>query len=248
MRVASDGWISPDLDAGLVGADAGERQRDGDVDVGGEALNGFARGAFEDAQRLRQAIDGNAARDQQRRTLEAGRRLAGDDFCGVDFALCYGADGVEAEQGASRNHDARAGLAGAVNQIHVADQLADRERHEDAATGDGGFGNGAEVGCGNALDDDVGVFRQRGQRDDARLVLETLEIARGFGFIAGGYGRERQARDVASVDGAGDFQADGAKAGDRNGVAEHGMRWLSTGLAVFDGTALPLIPSGLLLD
>ncbi len=84
----------------------------------------------------------------------------------VMLAFGGGAHRIEAEQRAGRHDDARARLARPVDQVHVVDEHADRQRHEDAPALDGGLGHGGELRGGQAFDDDVGRLGQRGEADD----------------------------------------------------------------------------------
>ena len=75
MHVAPQCGIGPDLEPGPVGTDAGERQRDRDIQVGRKALGGLPRRAVENLQRLLDAFDVDVVLDQKRRTGETLNRL-----------------------------------------------------------------------------------------------------------------------------------------------------------------------------
>ena len=118
-----------------------------------------------------QSFHRDAALDQQRRAGEAAGRLARDDRHGRDAALGGGAHRIEAEQRAGRHDDAGAGLPRAVDQVHVVDELADGQRHEDAPALDGGARNAGEQRGRQALDDDVARFREGAEFDDGRAAI-----------------------------------------------------------------------------
>ena len=99
---------------------------------------------------------------------KARGRLARDDLDRGDLAFGRGPHRIEPEQRAGRHDDAGAGLAGALDERHVVDQRADRERHEDAPALDGRPGDGGEMLRGQAFDDDVGRVGKLGEADEPR--------------------------------------------------------------------------------
>ena len=124
-------------------------------------------GSFEPVHR-------DAALDQQRRAGQTGRRLARDDLDRGDRALGGGAHGIEAEQRAGGHDDARAGLPRAIDEVHVVDEHADGQRHEDAAAFDGRRGDGGELRRRQALDDDVGGLGEGGEIHERAAATGSL--------------------------------------------------------------------------
>ncbi len=165
-------------------------------------------------KRLLETLDRDAAFHEQRRAGEPGRGLAGDDLHRGDPAFGRRPHGIETKQGAGRNHDAGARGTGAVDQLHVIDQLAHRQRHEDAPALDGGCGDSREVLRRQALEDDIGGLGQCGEIQQAGRRLKACDRLLGLPLIADRNGDEANARHPARVDGARYDHADSAQAGD----------------------------------
>ncbi|MFO7577957.1 MAG: hypothetical protein R6W66_09550, partial [Pelovirga sp.] len=166
VGVAVDRGVGPDLERGAVGADAGETEGGGDIDVGGKALGPFPGGALENAAGLREALEVDGVLDEVGGAGEAARGLAGDHADAVDPALGRGSHGVEAEQRAGGDEDTRSGLGCSELEVGVDEELAHGQGDEDAALFDGGQGQLAEDGGGGAFDDDVGRGYEVGERQE----------------------------------------------------------------------------------
>ena len=120
------------------------------------------------------------------------------------------------EQRARRHDDARAGLAGQLDEVHVIDQRAHRQRHEDAPARDGRLGDLGEMLRRQALDDHVGRLGQRRQVDEVGLASGTPPARRcALSRSRTATADERQARHVARIDAPRHGKPDRAESGDR---------------------------------
>ena len=212
MGVAVDRRIGPDFEPRLVRPDAGEAQRRGDIDVGGEAARALARAAVEDFQRLFEIGKRNAALDQIGRALEPVRRFARDHGHRPDRPFGGGAHRIEPKERAGRNQDARACRLRPLHQIPVFQKLADRQRHEYFSGLDRRTRHFAKHLRRQAFHDDVARLRQRVCGHNRNTGAGLRQIAPRFVLIAHRDRREDEPGN-AGFEAARHAKADGAEAG-----------------------------------
>ena len=213
VHVALERGIGPDLQRRLVRPDAGERQCDRDVEVGGKADRRLARRAIEDAQGLRDVLDADIVLGKIGRAGKTAHRLPRHHAHGLDFSFRRGGDGIEAEQGAGRHHDLAAMFAGEIDQMLVDEDGAGAEHQHGFAGSQERLGDGGQQARRRAFDHEIGERLQGFDRHHRRRVGEMGEPRGGLAAVIGGNRRQRAAGDAA-VERVCDLQPDGAEAGD----------------------------------
>ncbi len=192
VGVATEHRIGPDFEPRLVGTDAGEAQRCGDIDVRRKAAGAVTRRAVEDFLRRRKAFDRYVVLDQIGRALKPAWRLARNHGDRVNVALGGGAYRVKPKERTGRHQDACALRLGQIHQIPVFQKLADAQRHENPAAFDRRHRHAAEHLRRQAFDDHVAAVRERLRRDDRNAGAGIRQIAPRLVVIARGHCGERQ--------------------------------------------------------
>src|SRR5258705_4621810 len=130
MHVPFERGIGPDLERGLVGADACEGEGDRHVEVCRKARRRLARGSRENAQGLGDVFNPDVVFGEIRRAGQTAHRLAGDHAHGADFAFGGGRYRIEADERAGWNDDLAAMLAREADKVLIGEQGA-ATQHDD---------------------------------------------------------------------------------------------------------------------
>lgn len=215
MGVARHRRVGPDLDPGAIGADAGERQRHSDVEIGRKALGGVACAALEDAERLGDAFDPDVVLDQMRRAEQARDRLPRHQLHRVNGPDRRGSHRVEPDQRAGRHDDLAAMRLGEIDEVAILQQCANAEHDRDLAALHHRRHDRANHLARRALDHDVRDVSQLNDRHQFRRRFELRDPAT---VLVRGVGRDRNQRQAfdAVIERLDDIGADRAETGDRH--------------------------------
>lgn len=207
MNIARHGGVGPDLHLGAIGADARQRQRNGDIDVGGKALRRFTRAALEQLERLAQIVDVDVVLDDERCALQPVDRLARDHLHRMNGAERGGVDRIEPDQRAGRHEDATALGTGEIDQIIIVEQRADADDDRGPAALQRGLDDRSQLAARCALDHDVGGVAELVDRQYGWRMKEAAEKRLMLCWITHRDGRQRQSLDTL-IERGGDLGAD----------------------------------------
>src|ERR1700688_3399887 len=177
MNVARYRRIGPDLEPGPVGADAGQRQRHRDIQIGRESLGRLARGALEDPQRFGDPLDIDVVLDDIGRAGEPWNRLSRHHADRMDGADRRRGHGIQPNQGARRHHDLTAMLFGKCDQVLMVEQSAGAENDSRLSRCHERFDDRPDEFARRTFDDDIGDVAKRADRQDRGLYCQARKPA-----------------------------------------------------------------------